>query len=507
MSFPVSHAEITQRCAKLAHQIADNLADRQSDDGSFPLPDFYAKAFAANLWARIDRDKYRVNIDRALHALTHQPQDKTYHREFIEYALLDMPGLSQQGRSEILRASSNQCPDVANWQILGLINRQSRANGIWDRLVSIAHYHFIRSRYWRSPVFLDRPRCFSAQYHAFCAALLVESISPSQQKTARIATRLIADMTGSHGYANLLGRGAGQSFGTVCALFTLLKYGAPDQACAILCHLEDAFDKCGSLPLNLLVPNPLPPNPGTINPGPANPKTPGWYSYNRHDDYLAFAGYWLSKAANLAPSKTALSLPKKSNRPSQVFLFSSKHYHAQMALTGQQCFDYTPAPVIVLGHAETACLLLPPTGGEQDSPSLYGPATAPLPALDGGDVSRFVSAKRRSSNQVEITFELDGITGQRSIVFSDNDVTIKDQFPSTLPKTPDLFRILIDGNLDLRQVSDTEYTVPRIGVTITSDHPLTFDKTDAFSAAGAATRITAQGSNCAILKLRWEDQE
>ncbi|MEQ8285986.1 hypothetical protein [Thalassospira sp.] len=502
MSFSVTHAAITQRCANLSHLIADNLADRQSDDGSFPLPDFYAKAFAANLWARIDRDTYRINIDRALRALTHQPQDKSYHREFIEYALLDMPGLSQQKRLEILRASSNQCPDVANWQVLGLINRQSRANGIWDRLVSIAHYHFTRSRYWRSPVFLDRPRCFSAQYHAFCAALLADSQNRPQQKMAKPATRLIADMTGSHGYANLLGRGAGQSFGAVCALFTLLKYGATDQACAILCHLEDAFDKCGSLPLNLLAPYLLPPNPA-----PANPKTPGWYSYNRHDDYLAFAGYWLLKAANLPSSKTAFALSEKPNQSSQVFLFSSRHYHAQMALSGEQCFDYTPAPVIVSGHDEKACLLLPPTGGEQDSPSLYGPATAPLPALDGGNVARFVSAKRRSSNQVDITFELAGITGQRSIIFEDKEVTITDQLPSTLPQSPSLLRILIDGNLDLSQKSNTEFVAPKTGITITSDHPLTFYKTDAFSAAGAATRITARGSNCATLKLRWEDQE
>ncbi|MEQ9346651.1 MAG: hypothetical protein RIG26_09435 [Thalassospira sp.] len=507
MSFSVTHAEITRRCAKLAHQIADNLADRQSDDGNFLLPDFYAKAFAANLWARTDRNTYRINIDRALRALTHQPQDKSYHREFIEYALLDMPGLSLQKRLEILRSSPNQCPDVANWQILGLINRQSRANGIWDKAVGIAHYHFIRSRYWRSPVFLDRPRCFSAQYHAFCAALLADSQNRPQQKMAKPATRLIADMTGSHGYANLLGRGAGQSFGAVCALFTLLKYGATDQAYAILYHLEDAFDKCGALPLNLLAPYLLPPNPGTINPGPANPKTPGWYSYNRHDDYLAFAGYWLLKAASLPSSKTAVALSEKPNQSSQVFLFSSRHYHAQMALTGAQCFDYTPAPVIVSGHGEKACLLLPPTGGEQDSPSLYGPSTAPLPALDGGDVALFISAKRRSSNQVDIAFELGSITGQRSILFSDNEITIKDQIPNTLPKIPDLFRILIDGNLDLRQISDTEFTVPKIGVTITSDRPLSLDNDEAFSVAGAATRITAQGSNCATLKLRWEDQE
>ncbi|MBX2831340.1 MAG: hypothetical protein KTR23_09200 [Rhodospirillales bacterium] len=502
MSFSVSHTEITQRCLQLAHLIADDLATRQQSNGSFPLPDFYAKAFAANLWDHIDRDKYRINIDRALHALTCAPQDGSYHREFIEYALLDMPGLSQQRRTEILHASSNQCPDVANWQILGLINRQSCATGIWDTAVGIAHYNFIRARYWRSPTFLDRSRSFSAQYHAFCTTLLADSQNRPQQQMAKTATRLIADMTGSHGYANLIGRGAGQSFGAVCALFTLLKYGATDQASAILRHLEIAFDKCGSLPLNLLPPVPLPPNPG-----PENPKTPGWYSYNRHDDYLAFAGYWLFKTANLAPVKTAITPQPLPDQASQVFLFSSGHYHAQMALCGEQCFDYTTAPVIVSGHGEKACLLLPPTGGEQDSPSLYGPATIPLPALDGGDVARFISAKRRSSNHVEIAFELAGIKGQRDIIFSENDVTIKDQIGNTQSEKANLFRILIDENLELSQKSDTEFAAPKVGVTITSDHPLTLDKKDAFSAAGAATRITAHGANCATLKLRWEDQE
>lgn len=502
MSFSVTHAKIIRRCTRLAHLIADNLADRQEDDGNFPLPDFYAKAFAANLWAKIDRDKYRINIDRALHALTCAPQDGSYHREFIEYALRDMPGLSKQKRSEILRASPNQCPDVANWQILGLINRQSDATGTWDKAVSIAHHCFVRARYWRSPAFLDRPGSFSAQYHAFCTALLADSQNRSQQKLAEPATRLIADMTGSHGYANLLGRGAGQSFGAACALFTLMKHGAIDQAGVILHHLENAFEKSATLPLNLLAPTSLPPNPG-----PANPKTPGWYSYNRHDDYLAFAGYWLFKTGDLASVKTVLTPQAPPDQASQVFLFTSNHYHAQMTLCGEQCFDYTPVPVIVSGDTETACLLLPSTGGEQDSTSLYVPATAPLPALNGGEIARFLRAKRRSSNHVEITFELAGIKGQRNIVFSENEVTIKDQFGNIQPEKADLFRILIDGNLELSQKSETELVIAQLGITITSDHPLTLDKADAVSAAGAATRITAHGANCATLKLRWEDQE
>ena len=262
MSLSITHDALRLRCQNLATRIADDLATRQLTTGHFEQPDFYAKAFAVNLWHRIDPVKFGPNIDRALDALRSEPRDKTWHREFIEYALLDTPGLSSNTITAILWGTKQQRPDVANWQILGLINRQKRKAGLTAKLLNYAHFAFILFRYWRAPVFTDRPDCFSAQYHAFCAALLSDSPHKRHQRIANRATEILAQLAGTHGFVNLLGRGAGQSFGAVCGLYVLLKASYHNEAEAILHRLEDALLKAGQLPLNLLAPAPLPEKPG-----------------------------------------------------------------------------------------------------------------------------------------------------------------------------------------------------------------------------------------------------
>lgn len=89
MSLPLTNSDLRQRSLRLASLIADDLVSRQTSDGQFKQPDFYAKAFAVNLWTRLDHLRYAKNIERALTALKSDRQDKSYHREFIEYALLD----------------------------------------------------------------------------------------------------------------------------------------------------------------------------------------------------------------------------------------------------------------------------------------------------------------------------------------------------------------------------------------------------------------------------------
>ncbi|MBO6803036.1 MAG: hypothetical protein JJ893_07185, partial [Thalassospira sp.] len=108
MSLSVSQDALRLRCLNLAKRIADDLATRQLTTGQFEHPDFYAKAFAVNLWTRIDPIKFGPNIAHALDALRSEPQDKTYHREFIEYALLDTPGLSSDTITDILRGTKQQ---------------------------------------------------------------------------------------------------------------------------------------------------------------------------------------------------------------------------------------------------------------------------------------------------------------------------------------------------------------------------------------------------------------
>ncbi|KXJ55048.1 MAG: hypothetical protein AXW12_11350 [Thalassospira sp. Nap_22] len=504
MSLSVTENALRRRCVNLAKRIADNLATRQLTTGHFEQPDFYAKAFAVNLWRRLDPVKFVPNIDRALDALRSEPRDKSYHREFIEYALLDTPGLSSETITAILWGTKQQRPDVANWQMLGLINRQKRNAGLTAKLLNLAHFTFILFRYWRAPVFMDRPDCFSAQYHAFCAALLSDSPNRRHQRLANRATEVLAQLAGTHGFVNLLGRGAGQSFGAICGLYVLLKTGCPNEAEAILHRLEDAFFTEGQLPLNLLAPAP-----SSENPGPENPQTPGWYSYNRHDDYLAFAGYWLLKASQLPAAKHTRSPASETTSNKIVTQFSSSYYHAQMTLCGRQNFDVSGAPVIVSGQGKSARLLLPPTGGEQDAPSLYDQASQPLPAIGETEFARFRQTRQISDNNIDVSFELAGIVGHRTIEFQNSRAIISDQIPSHDPGKVDLFRILIDGNIGLTQIAEDTIICPELGIKLTSNAALHMIPQATFSAAGPATRISAKTGqgHSATLTISWGDSD
>lgn len=504
MSFSLGHQDLRHRCQSLAYRIADDLATRQRANGQFEHPDFYAKAFALNLWSRIDPDRFSQNIDLALMALSSERKDRTYHREFIEYALLDTPGLPSSTIAKILGDPKQQCPDVANWQMLGLVNRHKRRAGLTSKLINLAHFAFILLRYWRAPVFLDRPNCFSTQYHAFCTALLTDSGNTRHQRIADRATAMIAKLTGTHGYANLLGRGAGQSFGAACALYALLKNRHLDAASAVLHKMGNASIKAGQLPLNLLAPIPL-----ADQPGPDNPQTPGWYSYNRHDDYLAFAGYWLLKASQLPAVQDRKRPAPEIHDTVPVAQFSSPHYHAQLALCGRLDFDVSGAPVIVTGQGKSAHILMPPTGGEQDVPSLYGTASNPLPAIGETAFSRFLSAGRVSDNRIDIRFELAGIVGHRQIDFQNTRVIISDHLPDHEADKVDLFRILIDSNVGLSQMAENTIICPEIGVKLTANAPLQIVQQAAFSAAGPATRISARQNhgNSATLTISWGDSD
>ncbi len=218
---------------------------------------------------------------------------------------------------------------------------------------------------------MDRPGCFSAQYHAFCAALLTDSPMPTQRKIAAKATDLIAQLCATTGIPNLVGRGAGQSFGATTALYALLKHGYWAEAEAILFRLEQTLRQTETLPLNLLAPNPL-----SDDPGPDNPQTPGWYSYNQHYDYLAFTGFWLLRAAIDSSPERA---PTIRTNADFLLIRDTDHYHARMCLRGKSSYDITTAPVLITnGH-----VFLPPTGGEEDFSSLYDPTSLPLPAFAG----------------------------------------------------------------------------------------------------------------------------
>ncbi|RCK29403.1 hypothetical protein [Thalassospira lucentensis] len=496
MSLPVTRTSIAERSNRLARLVADQLAKRQNLDGTFTQHSFYAPAFAAALWAQLDPALYAQQIEAALCALEAEQQTPRYHREFIEYGLRQIPGLSDKRLNAILRTAPTQSPDVANWQVLGMINRHlslKKGGGKNRKLINWLHWAFIRLRYWRTPLFWDRPTCFSGQYHAFCAALLTDSPEAAHRIIADKATALIAKLSGNHGYANLLGRGAGQSFGAVCALYALSKHGFHTQADAVLFRLENAFLTTGTLPLNLFSTADLP-----DDPGPANPKTPGWYSYNRHDDYLAFAGYWLLKiATNPTTPRPQPTTPKLKAAP--IAIFSTPAYQAQMCLGGKHSFDLTPCPVVLSGSGNIATLLFAPTGGEEDAPSLYGPASIPLPATSDGKDFAQIRKATRCQNTVHVDFTLAGISGNRTITFEDTQITITDQIATKC----DLLRLLVHHEAYLTQTTKQQLHAPDLGITFKADQDLAIEGANHFTTAGLARRVIAPHTDHVTLRICW----
>lgn len=496
MSLPVTRISMAERSQRLARLIADQLAERQQPDGTFTQHSFYAPAFAAALWAQLAPALYAPQIEAALCALETQHQTPRYHREFIEYGLRQIPGLCAERLATILRKAPTQSPDVANWQVLGMINRHlslKKGGGKNRKLINWLQWAFIRLRYWRAPLFWDRPTCFSGQYHAFCATLLTDSPEAAHRIIAAKATTLIAELSGDHGYANLLGRGAGQSFGAVCALYALTKHGFQTQADAILFRLETAALMTGTIPLNLLSPADLP-----SDPGPANPATTGWYSYNRHDDYLAFAGYWLLKiATSSTPPKPQPTTPKLKAAP--IAIFSTRAYQAQMSLCGTHSFDLAPCPVVLSGSGNIATLLFAPTGGEEDAPSLYGPASIPLPATSDGKDFAQIRKATRCQNTVHVDFKLAGVSGKRTITFEDTQITITDQIATKC----NLLRLLVHHDVKLVHISQQQLHAPDLGISFHADRNLVIDETNHFTAAGSARRVVAPHTDHTTLRICW----
>ena len=465
MSLPVTSTSMAERSHRLARLVADQLAKRQKPDGTFEQHSFYAPAFAAALWAQLDPALYAPQIEAALSALEDEQQTPRYHREFIEYGLRQIPGLSDKRLATILRNAPTQSPDVANWQVLGMINRHlslKKGAGKNRKLINWLHWAFIRLRYWRTPLFWDRPTCFSGQYHAFCDALLTDSPEAAHRIIAYKATALIAEL-----------------FHT--------------QADAILFRLETAALMSETIPLNLLCTENLPPDPG-----PANPTTPGWYSYNRHDDYLAFAGYWLLKiATNPTEPRPQPTPPKLKAAP--IAIFSNATYQAQMCLGGKRSFDLTPCPVVLSGSGTTTTLLFAPTGGEEDAPSLYGPASIPLPATSDGKYFAQIRKASRTKSTVRINFKLAGVSGQRTITFEDTQITITDKIAAKC----NLLRLLVHHDVKLVQTTKQQLHVPDLGITFKADRNLVIDETNHFTAAGSARRVIAPHTDHVTLRICW----
>jgi len=489
MSLPVTHSDLQERCLRLARLLTDQLADQQGEDGNFVQHSFYAKAYALALWQNLGDARYHPKSILAINALKNEKQDHLYHREFIEYALKYCPDTDNETRNAILRNALYQSPRVANWRILGMRIRQS---GSWhDKLRAKLDWLYIRTRFWRAPVFMDRPGCFSTQYHAFCAALLTDSPIPAQREIAAKATDLIARLCTTTGIPNLVGRGAGQSFGATTALYALLKHGYRAEAEAILFRLEQTLLQTETLPLNLLAPNPLP-----DDAGPDNRQTPGWYSYNRHYDYLAFTGFWLLRAAIDSSPEPAPTIRANADF---LLIHDTDHYHARMCLCGKSSYDITTAPVLITnGH-----VFLPPTGGEEDFSSLYGPASLPLPAFADQQACSTFTSGTTSDSTAKITFRLAGRRGQRDITFNENEIVIHDQVDTDSRSNLHLFRLMVPAGLAFEKPGENRIDFPDLNLHLIADHPLHITDDGLFAVTGPVRTIFVPNQGTATLRIVW----
>jgi len=467
------------------------LADQQGEDGNFVQHSFYAKAYALALWQNLGDARHHPKSISAINALKNEKQDHLYHREFIEYALERCPDINVETRNAILRNAPYQTPDVANWRILAMCIHQS---GSWrNKLRAKLDWLYIRIRFWRTPAFMDRPNCLSAQYHALCAALLTDSSIQAQRKIAAKATDLIARLCETTGIPNPVGRGAGQSFGAATALYALLKHGYRQEAEAILFRLEQTLLLTETLPLNLLAPNPLP-----DVPGPDNSQTPGWYSYNRHYDYLAFTGFWLLRAAvSNVPESAPTNLATAT--PDFLLIKDTRHYHARMCVRGKTSYDVTPSPVLITnGH-----VFIPPTGGEEDFPSLYSPESQPLPAFADHEAFGAFTSGTINDTTVNIAFRLAGFRGRRSITFHDDEIIIHDQVRADNSSGLHLFRLLVPAGFAYERQSEIRIDVPELNLHLIADHPIQIADEGLFAVTGPVKTIFVPSQSAATLRIVW----
>ncbi|OKH89066.1 hypothetical protein [Thalassospira sp. TSL5-1] len=503
-----SHPSAQRRAHRLAVLVADILARDQTTTGDFPQHGFYATAFALALWHNLNAAKYHTAITRAFDALQQQDDGAQYHREFIAFALSQTSALTARQRRNILKGKPWQNARVGNWLILRILCLEK--GSFLARLTARLLWRIIDRHFRDGPAFLDRRGCFSAQYHAFCSALLGFSQQPACQQAAIAATELIDHITRHSGHANIVGRGAGQSFGMVSAIYALLKAGKDRTAQILLDRIEQSLLLHQTMPLNLLA----------DQDGETAQTKPGWYSYNRYYDYLAFAGFFLLCAGKV-PENRAVPTPYKPQNTTancQIFqLYQSPAYCAQMTLAGKSPYDTTPMPVIT---SPDGTIILPPCGGEQDFISPYTTASLPLPGLPGTTIFAQPDTATYQNDTYVLPFVLGPWRGQREIRFTEREISWTDQiFPqdpateSHAPASARLFRLFIPRGLYRHRMAENHFYFPAVGLEITGTAPLHLTRSNHFSALGRVQVLFCQLLLCpetgcrADLTLTWRQDQ
>lgn len=334
---------------QLAARIARHLLARwQASGGAFPAGSQYGEAFAVALWRRYQLDPDGEATNQALIAIQAKQADPSCHYEFITFAL------ESAGRRSPF--DEYQGTKVVNWILLrqlcellrgckpASVHRVARRVLKWQQRPSGL---ICDNRVWHALVPLRRGELHrSTQYHAACLFFLAEILSRSSEPAILSSfdrgVGYLERVILPNGDALYVGRGQEQIFGYGAVLASLAFQASraggrsAESMQRVLSFLLAHEEEPGAFPL-------------VVGGAPA---PTGWYSYNNHDDYLAFAGFCVSRAAEwLRDPPTECGWESSwsadvSDKPLDVIRFDVGEYSAVLGVPGGFPPNDLPWPAI-----------------------------------------------------------------------------------------------------------------------------------------------------------------
>ena len=170
-----------------------------------------------------------------------------------------------------------------------------------------------------------------------------------------------------------------------------------------------------------------------------------------------------------------------------------------MRLRGKSSYDITPSPVLMTNSQ----IFLPPTGGEEDTPSLYNPASQPLPSSANRKAYGIFKSGTANQTAVNITFTLAGCRGHRRITFQEDEIIITDQVDTDAPSDIYLFRLLVPAGLAFEEPDETQIDFPELNLHLIADRPIQIADEGLFAVTGPVRTIFVPNQSTATLRIAW----
>ncbi len=506
------HEVELEKLDNLISILAADLNTAIDSEGDFPARTFYAKAFSIAVWNTLDPERFKVAIQSALKSIKNEKKDrKTYHFEFNRFALLHVSRLVLKGTFKDFGLARFTGVRVANWTLLRAYCRFKQS---WfSSLIGAVEVFWVLLWFGRKNVLEDQKGYFTSQYHAFSCALLFEiaeltSTLLIRKLLLKIASRYrrsLSLMVAPGGEFNVFGRGCLQTFGYGAAVWALSIPNGSNPLCRmqafeIIEKIRAVRETHAFLPLNIHNPEE-----GIADDADcADPRYPGWYSYNNYYDYLAFLTFCLVKAREylLQPVGNDLVVEQVNENANRLisltardFVFHNSAYFAAVSQPTDRWCCGLPIPALIVNQR----LILPPTGGEQDQPSIYSKESIPLPVASiAGKLLFFSEFKYFTTtpavNVIVFQAKAMGIMHKRSIIFLSDQVIVEDIFGGDSIYQVSAPRIVFEKKgLRLSKDPDTSnISILNQNITISCSHPLEINSDDVFSVVGRSVIVSAR---------------